>query len=133
MFEHQTAQLLQLPQERVSSLIQCLVHCIQNPLHEVQEAGFRAILSLALYIRINSASPTILPFLETLLTETLAVLFIGGVDSENVSNACAAVHGLASILSVFHLTEIRPNMCRRNTRHCCMRCWRVVRGRSING
>ena len=100
MFEHQTAQLLQLPHELVSSLIQGLILCIQNPLHQVQEAGFRAILSLALYVRLNSASPSIQSVLETLLTETLAVLFIGGVDSENVSNACAAVHGLASILSV---------------------------------
>ena len=100
MFEQQTAHLLQLPHERVSSLIHCLIHCIQNPLHQVQEAGFRAILSLSLHIRLHSASPTILPLLDTLLTETLAVLFIGGVDSENVSNACAAVHGLASILQV---------------------------------
>ena len=100
MFEHQTPQILQLPRERVSELISCLILCIQNPLHDVKEAGFRAILSLAMCIRVNSASPTILDLLEHLLTETVACLFVGEVDCDNVSNACAAVHGLASILSV---------------------------------
>jgi hypothetical protein len=100
MFEHQILQILQLPQERVAELLSCLISCIQNPLHDVQESGFRAILSLALYIRINSASSSIRELLDHLLTETMACLFVGGVDSESVSNACAAVHGLAMILPV---------------------------------
>jgi hypothetical protein len=100
MFEHQTPQILQLPQERISNLLSCLIRCVQNPLHDVQEAGFKAILSLAIYIRTHSAPPTIQALLEHLLTETVACLFIGGVDSDSVSNACAAVHGLATILSV---------------------------------
>jgi hypothetical protein len=100
MFEHQTAQILQLPEQRISDLLSCLIRCIQNPLHDVQEAGFRAILSLALYIRTHSASPSIQNLLEHLLTETVACLFIGGVDGDSVSNACAAVHSLATILSV---------------------------------
>lgn len=107
MFEHQTPQILQLPHERISELITCIIFCIQNPLHNVQESGFRAILSLALYIRMNSASSSIRDFLEHLLTETTSCLFIGGVDSESVTNACAAVHSLAMILPVqFHFTEL---------------------------
>jgi len=107
MFEHQASQILQLPPERVSELITCIIYCIQTPLHDVQESGFRAILSLALYIRMNSASPSIRDLLEHLLTEAMACLFIGGVDSESVSNACAAVHGLAMILPVqFHFTQL---------------------------
>ena len=100
MFEHQTPQLLGLPLERISGLIHCLVSCIRNPLHVVQDAGFRAILFLAMHIRLNSASRTIEGLLEFLLAETLTALFVGGVDSESVSNACAAVHGLAVILHV---------------------------------
>jgi hypothetical protein len=100
MFEHQTLQILQLPPERISGLISCLIFSIKNPLHEVQESGFRAIVSLAMSIRVNSASPSIRQLLEHLLTETLACLFVGGVNSENVSNACAAAHGLALILPV---------------------------------
>ena len=100
MFEHQAPQILQLPHERISRLISSIMHCIQNPLHVVQESGFRAILSLALYIRMNSVSSSIRDLLEQLLTETMACLFIGGVDSESVSNACAAVHGLGMILPV---------------------------------
>jgi hypothetical protein len=100
MFEHQTPQILALPLERISALTSCLIHCIHNPLHDVQEAGFRGILSLAIYIRTNSASPAIKELLEHLLTETMKCLFIGAVDGETVSNACAAVHGLAVNLPV---------------------------------
>ena len=100
MFEHQTPQILALPLERISALTSCLIHCIHNPLHDVQEAGFRGILSLAIYIRTNSASPAIKELLEHLLTETMKCLFIVAVDGETVSNACAAVHGLAVILPV---------------------------------
>jgi len=117
MFEHQTPQILQFPQARVSELISRLIFCIKNPLHDVQEAGFRAILSLAIYIRINSASPSIRDLLEHLLTESLACLFIDGVDSETVSIACAAVHGLSVILSVLPVYE--PADYRRNTRVYC--------------
>jgi hypothetical protein len=98
MFEHQTPQLLQLPRERVSELISCLIYCIQNPTHDVQEAGFRAILPLSFYLRMNHVPPTNRDLLEHLLTETMACLFVGGVDGESVSNACAAVHSLATIL-----------------------------------
>lgn len=77
---------------------------MKNPLHDVQEAGFRAILSLAMYIRANSAPASVGDLLEHLLTETVACLFIGGVDSDSVSNACAALHGLATILSVFSIS-----------------------------
>jgi hypothetical protein len=100
MFEHHTPQLLALPSERISALTSCLIYCIHNPLHDVQESGFRGILSLAIYIRTNSASPAIKELLEHLLTETMKCLFVGAVDSESVSNACAAVHGLATILPV---------------------------------
>lgn len=48
----------------------------------------------------NSADPGIQDLLEGLLTDTMGCLFVGGVDSESVSNACAAVHGLAIILPV---------------------------------
>src|SRR5436190_8962661 len=106
MFEHQIPQILQTPLERVSKLLSSLIFCIQNPLQSVQESGFRAIVSLALYIRINSASTSIRDLLEHLLTETLACLFIGGVDSESVSIACATVHGLAMILPVLLLLPI---------------------------
>lgn len=102
MFEHQIPQLLDLPHERISELCQCLIFCIRNPLHDVQEAGFRAILSLAMFIRRHSASPVIAAVLESLLAEAMGSLFMGGVDSESVSNACAAVHGLAIILPVPH-------------------------------
>jgi|SRR5579862_1509573 len=105
MFEHQTPQILELPQERISSLCRCLVFCIGNPLHEVQESGFRAILSLALFVRQHSASPGVAHVLESLLEETMASLFVGGVDNESVSNACAAVHGLAIILPVCSLMK----------------------------
>jgi hypothetical protein len=101
MFEHQTPQILQFTPERISEMILCLIYSIKNPLHEVQESGFRAIVPLTMYIRANSAPPSIRQVLENLLTETMACLFIGGVNSENVSNACAAVHGLALILSVY--------------------------------
>ena len=100
MFEHQTPQILQLSHARVSEMISCLIFCIENPLHDVQEAGFRAILSLAMDIHKNTAPPTIRDLLEHLLTKTVACLFVGGVDADSVSNACAAVHGLAAILSV---------------------------------
>jgi len=102
MLEHQTAQILQLPQTRISQLISSLVLCIRNPLKEVQESGFRAIASLALYIRTNSAPSFVQELLETLLTETMASLFIGGVDTDSVSSACSAVHGLSTILPVCH-------------------------------
>jgi hypothetical protein len=59
-----------------------------------------------MYIRTNSASPSIRDLLEHLLTETMACLFIGGVDGESVSNACAAVHGLATILPVASLSDV---------------------------
>lgn len=98
MFEHQTPQLLQLPRERVSDLISCLTYCIQHPIHDIQEAGFRAILPLSFYLKMNSVPPSNRDLLEHLLTETMACLFVGGVDGESVSNACASVHSLATIL-----------------------------------
>jgi len=110
MFEHQILNILQFPHDRLASLLLCLISCIQNSLHEVQEAGFRAIMSLALYIRMNSADPGIKDILEHLLTETMACLFIGGVDSESVSNACAAVHGLAMILPVMPSIYHSPSL-----------------------
>jgi hypothetical protein len=100
MFEHHTSQILQFPPHRLASVLAALTSCIQHSLHEVQEAGFRAIMSLALYIRMNSADPGVQVLLEGLLTETMGCLFVGGVDPESVSNACAAVHGLAVILPV---------------------------------
>jgi hypothetical protein len=101
MFEHQTAQILSLDSELIRKLLTCLVYSIQNPLHEVQEAGFRAILSLAIYLRAHSTvAPLIREMLESLLADSIACLFIGGVGSDNVSNACAAIHGLAIILPV---------------------------------
>jgi len=117
MFEHQTSNILQFPYDRLASLLSCLISCIQNSLHEVQEAGFRAIMSVALYIRMNSADPGIKDLLERLLTETMACLFIGGVDNESVSNACAAVHGLAMILPVMpsstHQLSAHPDLLSR--------------------
>jgi hypothetical protein len=101
MFEHQTPQILLLPNDRVAALISCLVCCIQNPFHDVQEAGFRGIVSVAIYIRTNSASQSIRTLLESLLAETMECLFIGNVDSESVSTACAAVHSLATVLPVY--------------------------------
>jgi hypothetical protein len=100
MFEHQALQILEQPQERISALCQCLGYCIRNPLHEVQEAGFRAILSFAMFVRQHSAPLSTAHVLESLLTETTASLFVGGVDTESVSNACAAVHSLAIIIPV---------------------------------
>jgi hypothetical protein len=110
MFEHQTSQILQFPAYRLASALAALTACIQHSLHEVQEAGFRAIMLLALYIRMNLADPGVQTLLEGLLMETMGCLFIGGVDTENVSNACAAVHGLAVILPVSLFTPQRPRM-----------------------
>jgi hypothetical protein len=130
MLEHQTAQILQLPQTRILKLISSLILCIRNPLKEVQESGFRAIASLALYIRTHSAPSFVQELLENLLTETMASLFIGGVDTDSVSSACSAVHGLATILPV------TSSYCHLNDRINIKACYRVfsrgVKARNMN-
>jgi len=130
MFEHQTQQILEQPQERITELCQCLVYCIRNPLHEVQESGFRAILSFAMFIRQNSAPPSLAHVLESILAETMASLFVGGVDSESVSNACAAVHGLAIVLPVNF--SLDPADGRTNMGSCFSQYFIDVKARSTN-